>query len=108
VSLLGEAERIAAAVRGLPEVADVHGGRFGRIATLGAGRRIDGVRVTEEDVTVGVTARMPVAVGEIAAAVRAAVALPGRPAHVLVADIEEPARSGAGAEKPENRKETVS
>ncbi|WP_116201747.1 hypothetical protein [Amycolatopsis circi] len=108
MSPLAEAERIIAAVRALPEVADVHGGRFGRIATLGPGRRVAGVRVTDEDVTVGVAVRMPFAVDEVAAAVRAAVALPGRPVHVVVADVEEPVLSGAGVEKSENRKETVS
>ncbi|MFE3179135.1 hypothetical protein ACFXPA_39670 [Amycolatopsis sp. NPDC059090] len=105
---LAEAERIIAAVRELPQVSDVHGGRFGRIATLGAGRRVAGVRVTEDDVTVGVAVRMPFAVDEVAAAVRAVVASPGRPVHVLIADIEEPVPSGAGVEKSENRKETVS
>ncbi|MFD2468696.1 hypothetical protein [Amycolatopsis silviterrae] len=100
---LAEAERITAAVRGLPEVADVHGGRFGHIATLGAGGRVAGVRVTEEDVTVGVTVRSPFSAGDVAAAVRAAVASPGRPVHVFIADVEVSAETGS-----EDRKETVS
>lgn len=105
MSPLEEAGRIAAAVRGLPEVADVHGGRFGQVATLGAGGRVSGVRVTEEDVTVGVTVRAPFSADDVAAAVRAAVASPGRPVHVLIADVEVPASAPA---EPENRKETVS
>ncbi|WP_409180908.1 hypothetical protein F9C11_31065 [Amycolatopsis sp. VS8301801F10] len=88
---LEEAGRIAAAVRELPEVADVHSGRFGRVATLGAGGRVGGVRVTEEDVTVGVTVRTPFSAGDVAAAVRAAVASPGRPVHVLIADVADAA-----------------
>ncbi|MGW7539494.1 hypothetical protein, partial [Amycolatopsis sp. NPDC054798] len=71
MNLIEEAGRIAAAVRELPEVADVHGGRFGRIATLGAGGLVTGVRVTEEEVTDGVTVRAPFSAGEVAAAVRA-------------------------------------
>ncbi|MGW4399009.1 hypothetical protein ACWEHA_27310 [Amycolatopsis nivea] len=102
---LEEARRIAAAVRELPEVADVHGGEFGRVATLGAGGRVGGVRVTDEDVTVGVTVRAPFSAGDVAAAVRAAATSPGRPVHVLIADVEVPA---AGEPGPENRKETVS
>ncbi|MYW89310.1 hypothetical protein G3I59_37045, partial [Amycolatopsis rubida] len=83
----------------------VHSGEFGRVATLGPGGRAGGVRVTEEDVTVGVTVRAPFSAGAVAAAVRAAVASPGRPVHVLIADVEVPA---AVETAPENRKETVS
>ncbi|MBB1158329.1 MULTISPECIES: hypothetical protein [Amycolatopsis] len=101
---LDEARRIVAAVRGLPEVADVHSGEFGRVATLGAGGRVGGVRVTEEDVTVGVTVRAPFSAADVAAAVRAAVAS-GRPVHVVIADVEVPA---SGETEPGNRKETVS
>lgn len=102
---LAEAARIVAAVRELAEVADVHSGQFGRVATLGPSGRVSGVRVTEEDVTVGVTVRAPFSAGDVAAAVRAAVASPGRPVHVLIADVEVPASAGT---EPENRKETVS
>ncbi|WP_370937556.1 hypothetical protein [Amycolatopsis sp. cg13] len=105
MNLLAEAERIAAAVRDLPVVVDVHGGRFGQVATFGAGGRVGGVRVSEEDVTVGVTVRSPFSAGEVAAAVRAAVASPGRPVHVLIADVDVPAAAGT---ESENRKETVS
>ncbi|WP_406631220.1 hypothetical protein [Amycolatopsis sp. WGS_07] len=93
-----EAGRIAAAVREATGVADVHGGRFGGVATLGAGRRVAGVRVTEKDITVGVTVRMPFSSGEVAAAVRAAAASPGRPVHVLIADVEGPVPSGRDSE----------
>ncbi|WP_051166573.1 hypothetical protein [Amycolatopsis orientalis] len=106
---LEEARRIVAAVRELPEVADVHSGSFGRVATLGAGGRVGGVRVTEEDVTVGVTVRTPFSADEVAAAVRAAVAAGGRPVHVVIADVEEPggAETGSGTGS-DNQKETVS
>ncbi|WP_020659520.1 hypothetical protein [Amycolatopsis benzoatilytica] len=108
MSPTAEAARIAAAVLASPEVADVHSGRFGHLATLGASGRVPGVRVTEDDVTVGVTVRLPFSAREVAAAVRTAADVPGRPVHVLIAGVEEPVPSGAGAEEPENRKETVS
>ncbi|MFB9924137.1 hypothetical protein ACFORO_10125 [Amycolatopsis halotolerans] len=102
---LEEAAWIVAAVRELPEVAELHSGPFGRVATLGAGGRVSGVRVTEADVTVGVTVWAPFSAGDVAAAVRAAVASPGWPVHVLIADVEVPAAAGT---ESENRKETVS
>lgn len=93
---LAEAERIAAAVRALPSVAEVHSGPLGQIATIQFRRRVGGVRVTEHDVTVGVTVEVPFAAGAVAAAVRAAVHRSGAPArrvHVLIADIACPADS---------------
>ncbi|MGK3206059.1 hypothetical protein [Amycolatopsis sp. MEPSY49] len=84
-----DAARIAAAVRALPGVAGLHGGRFGEIATLDPPRRIEGVRVRENDVTIAVTAHVPMVAAELAAAVRAAVAVTGRAVHVILADLAE-------------------
>ncbi|MFC5288536.1 hypothetical protein ACFPM7_15865 [Actinokineospora guangxiensis] len=65
---------LAALVAALPQVAGLHSGRYGEITTLLPGRRVLGVRVRDDDVTIGVVARYPVPVAEVAAAVRAAVA----------------------------------
>ncbi|HLI37306.1 MAG TPA: hypothetical protein VKV80_08185 [Streptosporangiaceae bacterium] len=70
-----EAERVAAAVRAVPLVADLSGGPFGGVGTYLRGRRIPGVRVGPRVVEVHVTGRYGHPVAEIAGAVRAAVAL---------------------------------
>ncbi|OLR91838.1 hypothetical protein [Actinokineospora bangkokensis] len=77
---------IAAAVRAAPGVADLHGGRFGEVATLLPGRRVTGVRVRPDEVTVSVVGRYPATVAEIGTDVRAAVGPLDRPVHVLVSD----------------------
>ncbi|MBB4684168.1 hypothetical protein [Amycolatopsis jiangsuensis] len=84
------ADRIAAAVTALPQVAGLHGGRFGEIATLAPGRRVPGVRVRDEEVTVAVIARFPLAAGDLAEAVRVAAGIRDRPVHVVVADLALP------------------
>ena len=84
-----DAARIAAAVLAVPGVADLHGGRFGEIAALDPPRRIAGVRVREQDVTMAVTAYFPVAAADLAAAVRAAAGVTGRAVHVVLADLVE-------------------
>ncbi|UOX90568.1 hypothetical protein MUY14_08070 [Amycolatopsis sp. FBCC-B4732] len=85
-----DAVRIADAVRAVPGVSGLHGGRFGEIATLLPPRRVTGVRVRDEDVTIAIAARYPVVVADVAAAVRAAAGVDGRPVHVVVADLVEP------------------
>ncbi|GLY38309.1 hypothetical protein Amsp01_043330 [Amycolatopsis sp. NBRC 101858] len=84
-----DAARIAAAVLAVPDVAGLHGGRFGEIATLDPPRRIKGVRVRDEDVTIAVTAHFPVVAADLAAAVRAAAGVTGRAVHVILADLAE-------------------
>ncbi|MEU7788776.1 hypothetical protein [Amycolatopsis sp. NPDC049159] len=85
-----DAARIAAAVRTVPGVTGLHGGRFGEIATLDPPRRVVGVRVREDEVTVAVIAQYPVVAGAIATAVRAAAGVTGRPVHVVLADLTDP------------------
>ncbi|GAA3524561.1 hypothetical protein GCM10022222_03890 [Amycolatopsis ultiminotia] len=87
------ADRIAAAVTALPQVAGLYGGRFGEIATLAPGRRVLGVRVRDEEVTVAVTARFPLVASDLAHAVRAATGVTGCPVHVVVADLLLPDES---------------
>lgn len=84
-----DAARIAAAVLAVPGVAGLHGGRFGEIATLDPPRRIKGVRVRDEDVTIAVTAHFPMVAADLAAAVRAAAGVTGRAVHVILADLAE-------------------
>ncbi|MBN6038495.1 hypothetical protein [Amycolatopsis sp. 195334CR] len=97
-----EADRIAAAVLALPDVAGLHGGRFGDIATLAARRRVTGIRVRDEDLTIAVSVRYPFSATEVAASVRAAVGRPERAVHVFIADlVDGPDRT---AEEPEEEK----
>lgn len=86
-----DAAVLATAVTALPQVAALHSGRFGEIATLLPGRRVPGVRVRPEEITIGVTGRYPATAAEIATAVRAAVGPADRPVHVTIADIAPPA-----------------
>ncbi|WP_037305787.1 hypothetical protein [Amycolatopsis orientalis] len=91
-----DADRIAAAVRARPHVAGLHSGRFGEIATLLRGRRIAGVRVRDDEITIGVTGRYPATAVEIGDDVRAAVGPIGLPVHVRIGDIA----SAPAKEKP--------
>ncbi len=82
-----DADRIAAAVLVSPHVAALHSGRFGEIATYLPGRRIAGVRIRPDGITIGVTGRYPATTAEIAAAVRAALGPVDRPVHVRIGDL---------------------
>lgn len=79
---------IAAAVLACPVVADLHGGRFGEVATYFPGRRVTGVQVTPTEVRVHLVGRYPVPVADIDHAVRAALAphLAGLPLTITVED----------------------
>ncbi|MEV6908713.1 hypothetical protein [Amycolatopsis sp. NPDC051071] len=94
-----DADRIATAVQALPVVAGLHSGRFGEIATLLRGRRIPGIRVRDDEITIGVIGRYPATAVEISDDVRAAVGPLDRPIHVRIGDIAAPA--GATAENPD-------
>ncbi|MFF5258419.1 hypothetical protein ACFY4C_05695 [Actinomadura viridis] len=88
---VGLAERIAAAVTALPDVAGLTAGPHGRVVTYRVGAPYAGVAVREREVEVGVVARRGRPLAEIAEAVRAA-ALPlagDLPVDVLIADITE-------------------
>ncbi|OXM66376.1 MULTISPECIES: hypothetical protein [Amycolatopsis] len=88
------ADRIAAAVRSLPVIADLDSGH-GEIATYLPGRRVAGVRIRPDEITIGVVSRYPATVAEIDAAVRAAVGAVDRPVRVAVMDIVLPAAAPA-------------
>ncbi|MEA5363004.1 hypothetical protein VA596_25970 [Amycolatopsis sp., V23-08] len=85
-----DAAVLATLVTALPQVAALHDGHFGEIATLLPGRRVPGVRIRPGEITIGVTGRYPATVAEIDAAVRVAIGPADRPVHVHVGDIAAP------------------
>lgn len=86
------ADLIAAAVQANREIAGLDGGRYGEIATYLPGRRLRGVRIRPDSVTVGVIGRYPATAAQIDAGVRASVrAVVGpldRPLHVHIGDLD--------------------
>ncbi|WP_410665390.1 hypothetical protein [Amycolatopsis sp. lyj-84] len=94
-----DADRIATAVQAQPRIAGLHSGRFGEIATLLRGRRIPGIRVRDDEITIGVVGRYPATAVEISDDVRIAVGQVDRPIHVRIGDIASPA--GATVEDPD-------
>lgn len=82
-------DEIAEAARTCPAVAGLHGGRFGQHTTYLPGRRVAGVKVSSEQILVGVIGCYPAGVSEIASQVRAAVGAlaPGVPVTVNVEDL---------------------
>jgi len=88
----GPADEIAAEVRNLPQVSRLSGGVLGEVSTYLPGRRVVGVRVRDDGVTIHVVGVWGSAVDDIASAVRAAVhATLGRHVivHVGVDDLDE-------------------
>jgi uncharacterized alkaline shock family protein YloU len=86
------ADTIAAAVLAVPGVADLHPGMFGEVGTYLAGRRVPGIRITDNSVEVHLTVAFDAPVRETAAAVRSAVAamMPGATVNVTVEDMMAP------------------
>ncbi len=92
------ADVVAAAVRGVPGVADLHAGMFGEVGTYLPGRRIPGVRLGESDTDIHVSIVFGAPVRETAQAVRRAVApLVVGPVCVSIEDVlpADARRSGA-------------
>ncbi|SNR95146.1 Uncharacterized conserved protein YloU, alkaline shock protein (Asp23) family [Geodermatophilus pulveris] len=86
------AEVIAAAVRTAPGVTGLHAGGPRPVVTLLPGRRVDGVQLTDERVTVSVVVARGVPVPVLAEQVRTRVEplAGGRPVDVHVADLQLP------------------
>lgn len=82
-------DTVADVVRAVPGVADLHSGMFGEVATYLPGRRLVGVRVTDDRVDVHITVTQDAPIRSTAAAVRAAVAavLPDLAVDVTVEDV---------------------
>ncbi len=91
------ADGIGALLAEHPDVAAAHSGRFGDITTHLPGRRVAGVRISDERVEIGVTARwsrpLPALVAELRAAALDLLTRAGSrvgAVDVTVADIESP------------------
>lgn len=85
------ADRVAAAVRAVPGVADLHPGPLGQIGTLLPGRRVDGVRIGPQATEVHVSATMGTSLTTLADALVAAVhPITGTRVDVVVEDIVGP------------------
>ncbi len=83
------ADLVAAAVSGVDGVAGLHGGVFGEAATYLPGRRVTGVRLTDDGVEVHITVSYGREVRAVAAAVRAVVApLVTGSVDVAIEDVE--------------------
>lgn len=85
-----DADAIAAAVRTAPAVAALHSGGLRGVVTLLPGRRVEGVRVTDDRVTVGVVVAQGVPIPILTDQVRSRVEplAGGRPVDVHVADLQ--------------------
>lgn len=96
-----DAEAVAAAVVACPSVVRLEGGSISdQVATYLPGRRIYGVRVTDDALHVHIASLWGVPIRDVAAEVRAAVAplASGLPVHVSVDDVDEPAHALPPAE----------
>lgn len=96
------AEVVRDAVLAVPGVVAMHAGAFGEVGTYLPGRRVAGVRLTDDEVEVHVVAALGTPVPHTCAGVVSAVAglpattgLAGRPTHVVVEDVADPAGATA-------------
>ena len=98
----GEADLIAAAVRGCPAVAALDGGGLHMVATYLPGRRVVGVRTDEQSVEIAVVGVLGVPVTTLDRQVRAAVAplAAGRRVDLHVADLVDPSEDVEPAPTP--------
>lgn len=85
-----EAEAVDATVRSCPAVVDLAGGDFGEVATYLPGRRITGVRVTDDRIDVHLVGRYGVPIPVLAAEVRTALTelASGRAVDIRVESVE--------------------
>jgi hypothetical protein len=85
---LEPADRVAAVVRAVPGVADLHPGMFGEVGTYLPGRRVPGVRLGDTGTDVHVTVYFDARVRDVAADIRRAVAVAvDGPVNVTVEDV---------------------
>jgi hypothetical protein len=95
-----DADRIATAVQAGRDIAGLDSGRYGEITTYLPGRRVSGVRIRPESVTIGVIGRYPATVTDIDACVRAAVGPLDRPLHVYIGDLRIGPTVVSGSARP--------
>ena len=84
-----DADTVAGIARAVPGVTALHAGMFGEVATYLPGRRVTGVRVTDDHIDVHLVIAADAKVIQTAAAVRRAVAdaFPSHAVDVTVEDI---------------------
>ena len=101
---LEPADRVAAVVRAVPGVADLHPGMFGEVGTYLPGRRVPGVRLADTGTDVHVTVYFDSPVRDVATQIRRAVAAAvGGPVNVTVEDVVPRTPPGATASNPDPR-----
>jgi hypothetical protein len=85
-------DAVAAAVQVCPGVSGLDAGRFGEVASYLPGRRVQGVAVRTDSVTVQVRSRWGVSAPDLLSQITAALTplIGGRRVEVVVADIDEP------------------
>jgi hypothetical protein len=95
-----DADAVASATRGCPDVEDLCAGSLGDVATYLPGRRLPGVRIDREAVLVQVRSRWNTPAATVAREIRAAVAglAPGRRIDVTIAEVGDPPAAPSPAE----------
>ena len=89
------ADAVAAAVRAVPGVDDLHAGALGEVATYLPGRRVGGVRLLDPGCAVSLVLAWDASTEGTTQAVREVVRrLTGLPVHVTVQDVTDPAEEG--------------
>ncbi len=82
------ADQVATAALSVPGVAGLHAGSFGEVGTYLPGRRVAGIRLTDEVTEIHLAVVMGAAIPEVAARVVSAVTpLVGTPVQVFVEDV---------------------
>jgi hypothetical protein len=89
-------DAVAVAVQACPGVSGLDGGRFGEVTSYLPGRRVIGVAVRADSVTVQVRSRWEVRAADLFSQIAAALTplIGGRRVEVVVADIDEPPALG--------------
>lgn len=89
------AERLAATVRGHPNVTRLHGGTFGDITTPLPGRYVTGVRIGDQRIEIGLVVDENKPLPDVAVEVRTSVVqtlrghgVPVRPVDITIAELE--------------------
>lgn len=87
---------VASTTLGCPSVAALAGGSVGEVATYLPGRRIVGIRITEDELEVHVQARRGAVLPEVGREVRGALrsVAEGRSVAVYIDDVETPSGDG--------------
>jgi hypothetical protein len=97
-----DVDAVAAAVRSCPAVDDLDGGRLGEVATYLPGRRVPGIRISDDRIEVHVRGVWDQPVGLIADQIRSVLATltGGRIIDVVLTDVAEPGQARAQLAPP--------